>query len=152
MALLLAAATPPPHHPPGALTIACVVFIGCMLVVTIGLAVRFRWIEVRALRRCPWCSHDAVRENESDEGGDPIHVHVQIECGACGARRRLRTTRADLRAFNQRLEKHRRTIGSRERRLARRECDAFLAELRDEIAGADDFLAHTGSGPRSRAE
>jgi hypothetical protein len=150
MAFALAAATPPPHQPPGAMTIACVVFIGCMLLFSIGCAIRFRRMELRSLRRCPSCSHDAVRALEPAEGGDPIHVEVQIECGACGARRRVKTTRADLRAFDQRLERHRRAIGSSEegmhRARERRDCDAFARALREEIMGADDFLE------RARAE
>ena len=66
MAFALAAAAPPPHQPPGAMTIACVVFIGCMLLFSIGCAIRFRRLELRSLRRCPSCSHDAVRALEPD--------------------------------------------------------------------------------------
>ncbi|WP_028060624.1 hypothetical protein [Candidatus Solirubrobacter pratensis] len=133
------------------LLVAYVAFVWCSAVGSaVALAVRGRRAELRRLRRCPRCAQRAVRAVETFSV-DAIFVEVRIECGQCGIARRLVVARGDLCDLVRRLERDRRAIGGyavvMTRARTRSDFEGFMRELRDDIVGADDFMALTG--PRS---
>jgi transcription elongation factor Elf1 len=148
MLLEIATRTGSTPHETSGLFVACVAAIWCVGLATIaGYAIRGRRTQLRTLRRCPRCAGGAVRALESF-GIDETRVQVCVECGECGLRRRLVVSPGDLRELVQRLERDRRWIatcaGVMARDRTRQDFERFMRELRDDVAGADDFVARTG--------
>lgn len=86
----------------------------------------------RSLRLCPMCGADAV--------GDFACVHidlveswVELCCGQCGTWRRLVATRAAVRRYERALDRDRRAIARRLRRLESGDARALTAALRNGI-------------------
>jgi hypothetical protein len=104
-----------------------------------------------ALRRCPACGSTGVRATRS-EPIDLFDVRVHVQCGQCGAWRRLRARRERQHGHTRAVARDKRRIEKDARRLARRravaELRGFAAVIRAEIVSADDFLART-TPPRS---
>jgi ribosomal protein S27AE len=120
-------------------------------VAAVALAVGAAWVRSRRdgrrwLRRCPMCGDAAVRAAES-YAIDSVHTLVRVQCGQCGIWRRVVTTHPQVRRLGRRLERDRRRIGACALRLARArirlDLQAFARTLREQIVGADDFLALT---------
>jgi hypothetical protein len=106
-----------------------------------------------ALRHCPCCRSEAVRETLRR----PLTLssaRITLQCGQCGAWRRIVAPSTTFRGFERRVRRSRRRIAADARRLdtqrRRDELTAFRRALRSEIKGADDFLARTRS-PRTTA-
>jgi hypothetical protein len=99
-----------------------------------------------SLRRCPCCASDGVRLAERR----PLTLSsacISLQCGQCGAWRRMSVPPGAFRAQERRARRTRRRIAADAGRLARErrleEFAAFARSLRSEIRSADDFLAST---------
>ena len=118
----------------------------CIVAAPIAWLLRSRALGRAALRRCPACRSTGVRAAAS-EPLDLFEVRVHVQCGQCGAWRRLRTRREWLHGHTHALARDKRRIAKDARSLARRravaELRGFAAVLRSEIVSADDFLART---------
>ena len=134
---------------PGAPTLGRVSTLLAIVVIAsaaLAVATRARAARSAALRRCPLCAQDAVRLFECcDIGGS--RVRLRLECGQCGVRRGLVTTETDMRRLARRLRHHRRVIGAcavwMTRARTRDEFAGFARTLREDVVGAEDFLALT---------
>ena len=84
------------------------------------------------LRRCPLCGADAV------EDVDCLHIdlvesRIELCCGQCGTWRRLVASRAAIRRYERVLDRDRRAIRRRLRRLESGDVQALTSALRNEI-------------------
>jgi hypothetical protein len=144
------AATASNSDPAAALAVIGALVLG--MGVLIGLGIRIVLKDRRALRFCPRCGADAIAE-AAVEVVDVIQVRAAVRCGQCGTWRRVMTTRAEQEAHAHRLDLHRRYIregvGRLDAERSADEIDAFIALLRSDIAGAEDFLARTRAYPQS---
>jgi hypothetical protein len=136
-----------PGAPLNWLAVVCLVtIVGAVLLAAAALDARSDHAAGRVPRRCPICGEDAVQATES-RAIDSFRVMVGVQCGQCGVWRRVVATEADMSAVVRRVQRDRRCISSCALRMtrarARGEIRAFIAVLRSEIAGADDFLAAT---------
>ena len=120
--------------------------IGVLVSAPLAWVIRAQAIARAALRRCPGCGSTGVRAAASDPI-DLFDVRVDVQCGQCGAWRRLRTRRERLYGHTRAVARDKRRIERDASRLARRravaELEGFAAVLRSEIVGAEDFLART---------
>jgi hypothetical protein len=126
--------------------VGILVIASTALAVALGLATRGRAARSAALRRCPLCAQDAVRAFECHGIGGTL-VQLRLECGQCGIRRRIVTSENDMLRLARRLQHDRRLIGASAiwmtRARTRGEFAAFARALRDDVVGAEDFLALT---------
>jgi len=133
------------HAPPTAAVVAGLVLALAMLVPVLWVAWRSHRTR-RRLRTCPRCGTRATR-HVHHERVSSTRTRVAVQCGQCAMRRRVVVDDADREAHHRRLQRDRRAMGRRLRRVeARRRTSAirdFIACLRSGIRGADDFLAHT---------
>jgi hypothetical protein len=128
------------------LTVLWLVLMCCLIAAPFAWLLRTRVLGRAALRRCPACGSTGVREEDS-EPLDLFEVRVRVQCGQCGAWRRLRTHREWFHGHTRAVARDKRRIARDARRLDRRravaELRGFAAVLRSEIVSADDFLART---------
>jgi hypothetical protein len=94
------------------------------------------------LGHCPICEADAVSVLDR-ERLDEVFAELELRCGACGTWRRVRTSSAAAQLLEHKLERQCRWMRDLDRERMASETEAFVAALRSEIEGADDFLAHT---------
>ena len=138
------AATASSSNPAAALAVLSALALAMAVLVGLGLRVVIK--DRRALRFCPRCGADAIAA-EAVEVLNVIQVRAEVRCGQCGTWRRVLTTRAEQEAHAQRLELHRSSIRERvghlEAERSANEIGEFIALLRSDIAGAEDFLART---------
>ena len=143
--MTLAEADPVSNAPP-----TTAVVVGAVLALTMLIPVLYvAWRSHRArrtLRTCPRCGTDATRHVQH-ERVSATTTRVAVQCGQCALRRRVVVDDGDREVHHRRLERDRRAMGRRLRQLeaSRRasEIGDFIAVLRADIGGADDFLAHT---------
>jgi hypothetical protein len=111
-----------------------------------GLWARFRRRD--PLGHCPICTADAVSVVDL-EPVDEVFAELELRCGGCGTWRRLRTSSAAAQLLEHKLERQCRWMQELAERTDRErmasDADAFVAALRSEIEGADDFLARTSA-------
>jgi len=128
------------------LAVLWLVLMGCLIATPFAWLLRTRARGRAALRRCPACGSTGVRE-EGSEPLDLFDVRVAVQCGQCGAWRRLRTHREWFHGHTRAVARDKRRIARDARRLDHRravaELRGFAAVLRSEIVSADDFLART---------
>jgi hypothetical protein len=131
-----------------------------VLVLMVGLSllpagvVRYTDRRTRAaLRRCPCCGSEAVRETLRK----PLTFtssRIKLQCGQCAAWRRLEVPASAFGSHDRRVRRARRRIAADADRLCARrrraELAAFKRALRVEIKGADDFIDRTRP-PRTTA-
>jgi hypothetical protein len=86
----------------------------------------------RSLRRCPICGADAV-EDFASLHIDQVETRIELCCGQCGTWRRLVATRAAVRRYERALDRDRRAIEQRLRRLESTDVSALTTALRKEI-------------------
>ena len=133
------------HGPPIAAVVVALVLTLAMLVPVLYVARRSHHAR-RALRTCPRCGTRATREVKHTQVG-ATRSSVAVQCGQCGLRRRVVVDDCDRDVHHGRLQRDRRAMGRQLRRLEadRRavEIHGFIALLRSDVGGADDFLAHT---------
>jgi hypothetical protein len=134
------------QHTSPAVAVLAGTLLALVTLIPILIVWRSAWSARRKLRACPVCGDRAVREGGA-EGVSFTQARVWLQCGQCATWRRLQTNRNDHHAIERRLKRDRRRISKRLRQLeaARRarEIYAFIARLRSEIVGAEDFLAGT---------
>jgi hypothetical protein len=94
------------------------------------------------LRRCPLCAADAVSASEQVLIGANV-VEVRLQCGQCGARRRLVTTLSAARRLDRQLERDRKLLAGQAARLQREHDASDIHTLAREVVGVKDFLALT---------
>jgi transcription elongation factor Elf1 len=143
------------HGPPIAAVIVALVISLAMLVPVLYVARRSHHAR-RALCTCPRCWSRATREVKHAQVGATTS-RVAVQCGQCGLRRRVVVDDTDRDANHRRLQRDRRAMDRQLRRLEadRRafEIHGFIALLRSDVGGPDDFLAHTRAPttPQARA-
>ena len=95
---------------------------------------------------CPVCKADAVSA-VGGEAVDEVFAEVELRCGGCGTWRRVRTSMAAAHLLELKLERQCRWMQELAERSERErmasDAHAFVAALRSEIEGPEDFLAHT---------
>jgi hypothetical protein len=137
---------PAAGHAPPAVTVLAATVLALTVLVPVAMVVLSTWASRRKLRGCPLCRAQAVRTYAA-ETAQLGQLRVSLQCGQCGTWRRVLTDGIDQRAHARRLERDRRGIRTDMLRLEaeRRWLDmrAFIALLRSEIVGAEDFLART---------
>jgi len=131
--------------PPIAAVIVALVLTLAMLVPVVYVARRSHHAR-RTLRTCPRCGTRATCDVTHAQVSATA-TRVAVQCGQCALRRRVVVEDSDRDVLHRRLERDRRAMGRQLRRLEanRRtsEIRGFIALLRSDIGGADDFLAHT---------
>src|SRR4051794_4841125 len=140
------------HAPPVVAALAGAFLVLCTVLPLLVVA-RSAWRGRRALRGCPVCGGSAVRDGGAERSGI-AETTVALQCGQCCTWRRLVVNENDERAHVRRLKRDQRQI----RRLMLRleaerrafEVQAFIALLRSQIVGAQDFLAATRPPARAR--
>jgi len=139
-------AQPAVQHASPAVTVLAASLLALVTLLPVLLVWRSAWLGRRKLRACPVCGGNAVREAGA-EGISYTQARVWLQCGQCATWRRLETNRTDHHAHERRCKRDRRRIGKRLRQLETQrragEIYAFIARLRSEIVGAEDFLAGT---------
>lgn len=132
-------ATAPAHPAPP--TVAIV--IGAVLVLAMlfgaALAARHARNTRRALRVCPCCGARAVRQTRSEQTG-PRLTRIALQCGQCTIWRRVVVDDTERRAQLRRLERDRRHLARRLRRVEALRTVAECRALRSQIVGAEDLL------------
>lgn len=83
------------------------------------------------LRRCPICAAEAV-EDFACAHIDFVESSIELCCGQCGTWRRLVVTRAALRRYERVLERDRRAIEKRLRRLEAGDVRALTSAMYNE--------------------
>jgi hypothetical protein len=114
----LAAGVPPQpggHQANVMAIVSMIVMFGALAFAPLVYAVALRRRAQRALRRCPVCAADAVREAISDIDG--LGADVRLECGQCGTWRRVLVPRDELDRHARRVERDRREMAAYAERL-----------------------------------
>ena len=97
-----------------ALAVSIVMF-GVLAFSPLAYALVLRNRAQRALRHCPLCSASAVREAISQVDG--LEADVRLQCGQCGAWRRVVVPREDLDRHARRVERDRHEMETHALRL-----------------------------------
>jgi ribosomal protein S27AE len=109
------AAQPGGHQASVVAVISMIFLFGALAFTPLIYALIVRRGAQRALRLCPLCADSAVRTAHCDIDG--LSAHVQLQCGQCGAWRRVTVPADQLDRHAQRIERDRREIETWAQRL-----------------------------------